>query len=111
MSVLEAGDLNTLLVQFEASEAVNTDKTLVEDASNILSTRSSLNGSLHVVTSKTNLDKDVKQTSNSKLLNSVTDEWSGPSSVRSSPTHQKIKDSLPKEIIEKIKGMFRIGFS
>lgn len=96
---MEAGDLDSLLAQFEASEAVNkTDSGSPEHE---------------------NKSKSIGQ---SKLMGSVSSVASGrrpsvPGTVLSSnlpqisPTHQNIKDALPKEIIEKIKGQLQIWFS
>ncbi|XP_047500342.1 uncharacterized protein LOC125046585 isoform X2 [Penaeus chinensis] len=86
--VLEAGDLDSLLAQFEASEAVN--KTSGEGTKD----------------GPSSAPEQVKATGGSGPHSR------GPSvpgivplgiSPQSSPTHQKIKDALPKEIIEKIK--------
>ncbi|XP_076039627.1 uncharacterized protein LOC143024626 isoform X2 [Oratosquilla oratoria] len=78
--VLEAGDLDSLLAQFEASEAVNGNT-----------------GSTPVTT------KDAEP---SNVIQRNKLQTSGPQkrmTAPTSPTHQKIKDALPKEIIEKIR--------
>ncbi|MPC31062.1 Peroxisome proliferator-activated receptor gamma coactivator 1-alpha [Portunus trituberculatus] len=84
--VLEAGDLASLLAQFEASEAVNTpdsDSPRPECAA-------------AGVNKETGVPTDSLQTPNTEISQHK-------KTLQASPTHQNIKDALPKEIIEKIK--------
>ncbi|XP_042216282.1 uncharacterized protein LOC121862250 isoform X2 [Homarus americanus] len=87
--VLEAGDLDSLLAQFEASEAVNK----------------SGNNNTKAVSKSSKQLKSVGLTSS--VAGNRRSSGSGISSSsnlpQASPTHQNIKDALPKEIIEKIK--------
>ncbi|XP_069695768.1 serine-rich adhesin for platelets-like isoform X2 [Periplaneta americana] len=90
--VLEAGDLTSLLEQFEASEAFNTNSN---------SKPSVLDTHLYAMATQ--------------QLSSSTSKIHNLPSVASTPTkggtsilsHQNIKDSLPKEVIDRIKASGR----
>lgn len=94
-AVLEAGDVASLLAQFEASEAVNTPggdnpgpECLVAEG-----TQKQPHGAV--------------ATDSHQTTTTGTPQHKKPSLA--SPTHQNIKDALPKEIIEKIKGGSDLG--
>ena len=76
--MLEAGDVNSLLKQFEASEEVN--KKGKDDI------------------------KDVRKSSKT-IVKEEPKERISKASKTPRLTHEEIRDSLPKEIIEKIKGI------
>ncbi|XP_068200168.1 uncharacterized protein [Palaemon carinicauda] len=85
--VLEAGDLDSLLAQFEASEAVNTpavERGIAKHKNN---------------SSVPRVPTNVKI----GLQNALSSNTSTQKSSQGTPVHQKIKNALPKEIIEKIK--------
>lgn len=86
--VLEAGDLDSLLAQFEASEAVNTSGIEHNTAKN-----------------KNNTTSVPAVVTNAKIgrQTSVCNNTNTQQSPQGSPVHQKIKNALPKEVIEKIK--------
>ncbi|KAK8743013.1 hypothetical protein OTU49_001488, partial [Cherax quadricarinatus] len=84
--VLEAGDLDSLLAQFEASEAVNKSG----DNSESLNKRKEIWRSKPIGT-VASMPSGQRPSGSGHVLSQV------------SPTHQNIKDALPKEIIEKIK--------
>lgn len=89
-TVLEAGDLASLLAQFEASEAVNTPGSDNPGPDSVVAggTQKQLQGAV------------------------ATESQQTPTTApqhKASPTHQNIKDALPKEIIEKIKGRSSFG--
>lgn len=95
-TVLEAGDVDSLLAQFEATEAVNKP------------------GNISIKEEKEEKSEIPKLGSEkAKPLSSVTKTLFTGHSQRDSPsgcssqvsqTHQNIKDALPQEVIEKIKG-------
>ncbi|XP_069187951.1 uncharacterized protein [Procambarus clarkii] len=88
--VLEAGDLDSLLAQFEASEAVNKPGGKC----------------LEIVNERKNSEQPKSVGFVSSVESSKRPAASGSVSsnaLQASPTHQNIKDALPKEIIEKIK--------
>lgn len=79
----------SLLAQFEASEAVNTpggDSPAPECMA-------------AGANKETGVTTDNLQTPNTEISQHK-------KALQASPTHQNIKDALPKEIIEKIKGRF-----
>ncbi|XP_067007504.2 serine-rich adhesin for platelets [Anabrus simplex] len=82
--VLEAGDLKSLLEQFEASEAFNSSTTVSPGKKSILDSH------LHAMATK---QLDTPPTA-CKTMNPTL-------------SHQNIRDSLPKEIIERIKASGR----
>ncbi|XP_043667898.1 serine/arginine repetitive matrix protein 2-like isoform X2 [Vespula pensylvanica] len=90
MPVLEAGDVKSLLEQFEASEN-SAIKTMCRDK---VSTES--NQSVYIQSS--NIHPSTKQTL------SVLPE---KSTAQSSNLHKNIRDSLPKEVIDRIKASGR----
>lgn len=86
LEVLEAGDLASLLAQFEASEAVNSDSPGPE------CTAAEANKETGA-----GVPTDIQKTPSTEISQHK-------KALQASPTHQNIKDALPKEIIEKIKG-------
>lgn len=84
LSVLEAGDLKSLLEQFEASEAVN--------GSDENKKKSILDAHLYNM---------VNQQPASTPLS--------PPPANSVPTNQIIRDSLPKEVIDRIKVSYSLS--
>ncbi|KAK3882918.1 hypothetical protein Pcinc_012735 [Petrolisthes cinctipes] len=94
-AVLEAGDVDSLLAQFEATEAVNKPGN-----SSIKQEKEKINDKSKLGSEKAKpLDSVTKTPSTSKKQHDLP---SGRSS-QISPTHQNIKDALPQEVIEKIK--------
>ncbi|XP_064085102.1 uncharacterized protein LOC135200393 isoform X2 [Macrobrachium nipponense] len=83
--VLEAGDLDSLLAQFEASEAVNTS------------------GIEHNTAKIKNNTTSVPAVVTNAKIGRQTSVCSNSNTPQGSPVHQKIKNALPKEVIEKIK--------
>ncbi|KAG8223571.1 hypothetical protein J437_LFUL003035 [Ladona fulva] len=98
--VLQAGDLTSLLEQFEASEAVNGATTSVTNNISLLPSASSI--SKNQVKS---LPPNNTSTVNASNLKVGKGPYGTPNSTLMS--NQKIRDSLPIEIIEKIKACGR----
>lgn len=95
-AVLEAGDLASLLAQFEASEAVNTSGSDNPEPESVPA------GGIKKQDPET-VTTDSHQTP-------ATGTPQHKKTSQPSPTHQNIKDALPKEIIEKIKGVSYVQY-
>ncbi|KAK7079683.1 hypothetical protein SK128_019517, partial [Halocaridina rubra] len=113
--VLEAGDVDSLLAEFEASENVNTSSIAVTnqktqkyssqdkkrcdiEVPGKCSNQNERKGNKSEIYSINSAKKNKQEVQNASIIASSIGK-----KPRASPTHQKIKDSLPKEIIEKIK--------
>lgn len=88
--VLEAGDVKSLLEQFEATEMASNAPKLPEISQ------------MPKIPLK-------KHSANPNVNNSQTTLLKKPVEAQDSKIHQDIRDSLPKEVIDRIKVIFTLG--